>query len=134
MPPLTFVLVAGGLAIIYLFPRITKAIPSPLVTIVVLTALSLMLGLDVRTVADMGQLPDTLPVFLLPDVPFTFQTLQIIFPYSLAVAVVGLLESLMTQSLVDDLTDTTTNRNQECIGQASRISAPALSVAWQAAR
>ena len=117
VPPLTFVLVAGGLAIIYLFPRITKAIPSPLVTIVVLTALSLMLGLDVRTVADMGQLPDTLPVFLLPDVPFTFETLQIIFPYSLAVAVVGLLESLMTQSLVDDLTDTTTNRNQECIGQ-----------------
>ncbi|WP_376871297.1 SulP family inorganic anion transporter [Albirhodobacter sp. R86504] len=117
VPFLTFPMVAGGLAIIYLFPRLTKAIPSPLVTIVVLTGLSLLLNLDVRTVSDMGALPDTLPVFLLPDVPFTFETLQIIFPYSLAVAVVGLLESLMTQTLVDDLTDTTTNRNQECIGQ-----------------
>ena len=117
VPPLTLPLVALGLAIIYLFPRLTRAIPSPLVTIIVLTALSLAMGLEVRTVADMGELPDTLPVFLLPDVPMTFKTLQIIFPYSLAVAVVGLLESLMTQTLVDDLTDTTTNRNQECVGQ-----------------
>lgn len=117
VPVLTWPLVALGLAIIYLFPRITRAIPSPLVTIVVLTGLSMALGFEVRTVADMGALPDTLPVFLLPDVPMTFKTLQIIFPYSLAVAVVGLLESLMTQTLVDDLTDTTTNRNQECVGQ-----------------
>ena len=115
--PLTFVLVAAGLAIIYLFPRLTKAIPSPLVTIVVLTALTMMFGLDVRTVGDMGALPDTLPVFLLPDVPLTLHTLQIIFPYAMAVAVVGLLESLMTQSLVDELTDTRTDRNRECIGQ-----------------
>ena len=99
------------------FPRLTKAVPSPLVTIVVLTALTHGLWLDVRTVGDMGALPDTLPMFLLPDVPLTFDTLQIIFPYALAVAVVGLLESLMTQSLVDDLTDTKTDRNQECIGQ-----------------
>ncbi len=117
VPMLTFPLVAGGLAIIYLFPLLTKAIPSPLVTIIVLTALSLGLGLDVRTVSDMGALPDTLPVFLLPDIPLNFETLQIIFPYSLAVAVVGLLESLMTQQLVDDLTDTTSSRDQECIGQ-----------------
>lgn len=117
VPVLTWPLVAVGLGIIYLFPLLTRAIPSPLVTIVVLTGLSMALGFEVRTVADMGALPDTLPVFLLPDVPMTFQTLQIIFPYSLAVAVVGLLESLMTQTLVDDLTDTTTNRNQECIGQ-----------------
>ncbi|MGI1663460.1 SulP family inorganic anion transporter [Palleronia sp. KMU-117] len=114
---ITYVLVAAGLAIIYLFPRLTRAVPSPLVTIVVLTALVWALGLDVRSVGDMGALPDTLPVFLIPDVPFTFGTLAIIFPYSVAVAVVGLLESLMTQNIVDDLTDTTSDRNQECIGQ-----------------
>ena len=114
---LTYALVAAGLAIIYLFPRVTKAIPSPLVTILALTALTLTFGLDVRTVGDMGALPDTLPVFLLPEVPLTLETLAIILPYAIAVAVVGLLESLMTQQLVDELTDTKTNRNQECIGQ-----------------
>ena len=114
---ITYPMVAAGLAIIYLFPRITRAVPSPLVTIVVLTALTLAFGWDVRTVGDMGALPDTLPVFLIPDVPLNFDTLAIIFPYALAVAVVGLLESLMTQNIVDDMTDTTSNRNQECIGQ-----------------
>ena len=117
VPPLTYVMVAAGLAIIYLFPRITKAIPSPLVTIVVLTAISLALGLDLRTVSDMGDLPDTLPVFLIPQIPFTLETLMIILPYSVGVAAVGLLESLMTQSIVDELTDTDSNRNQECVGQ-----------------
>ena len=114
---LTYVMVAGGLAIIYLFPRITKVIPSPLVCIVVLTALSLALGLDVRTVGDMGALPDTLPVFLIPQIPLNLETLMIILPYSAAVAVVGLLESLMTAQIVDELTDTRSDRNQECIGQ-----------------
>ena len=114
---LTYVLVAVGLVIIYGFPRLTTAIPSPLVTIVVLTALVFALGLDVRTVGDMGALPDTLPVFLIPDIPLNLNTLAIIFPYSVAVAIVGLLESLMTQNIVDDLTDTKSNRNQECIGQ-----------------
>ncbi|RBI73154.1 sodium-independent anion transporter [Roseovarius sp. TE539] len=114
---LTFPLVAAGLAIIYLFPLLTSAIPSPLVTIVVLTAVTFALGLDVRTVGDMGALPDTLPVFLIPDIPLTLETLRIILPYSVAVAVVGLLESLMTQNIVDDLTDTRSNRNQECVGQ-----------------
>ncbi|MGZ3216435.1 SulP family inorganic anion transporter [Paracoccus sp. T5] len=113
----TYLLVAASLAIIYLFPRVTRAIPSPLVTIVVLTALAMFFGWDVRTVGDMGALPDTLPVFLLPDVPLNLETLQIILPYSFAVAIVGLLESLMTQNLVDELTDTRSNRNQECIGQ-----------------
>lgn len=114
---LTYVLVAAGLAFIYLFPYVTKAIPSPLVTILVLTALTLAFGWDVRTVGDMGALPDTLPVFLIPDIPLTLETLLIILPYSIAVAVVGLLESLMTQNIVDELTDTKSNRNQECIGQ-----------------
>jgi SulP family sulfate permease len=114
---LTYVLVAASLGIIYLFPHVTKAIPSPLVTILILTALAMYFGWDVRTVGDMGELPDTLPVFLIPDVPLTLETLWIILPYSLAIAVVGLLESLMTQNLVDDLTDTKSDRNQECIGQ-----------------
>ncbi|MFP1630993.1 SulP family inorganic anion transporter [Zhengella sp. ZM62] len=114
---LTYVLVAAGLAIIYLFPLVTRAVPSPLVTIVVLTALTFFFGWEVRTVGDMGELPDTLPVFLLPDIPLTLETLTIILPYSVAVAAVGLLESLMTQNIVDDLTDTRSDRNQECIGQ-----------------
>jgi len=114
---MTYLMVAGGLAIIYLFPYITSAIPSPLVTIVVLTGLSLWLGLDVRTVGDMGALPDTLPIFLIPQIPLNFETLQIIFPVAAAIAVVGLLESLMTAKLVDDLTDTKSDKNQECIGQ-----------------
>ena len=117
VPWITYPLVAGGLAIIYLFPRLTTAVPSPLVTIAVLTALTLATGWDVRTVGDMGALPDKLPVFLIPDIPLTFETLRIIFPYAVAVAVVGLLESLLTQSIVDDLTDTSSDRNQECIGQ-----------------
>ena len=114
---LTYALVAAGLGIIYLFPRLTRAVPSPLVTILVLTALTLAFGWDVRTVGDMGALPDALPVFLIPQVPPTLETLAIILPYSIAVAVVGLLESLMTQTIVDDLTDTASDRNQECIGQ-----------------
>ncbi len=114
---LTYVMVAGGLAIIYLFPYITTAIPSPLVTIVVLTGLTMYFGLDVRAVQDMGALPDTLPIFLLPDIPLNFETLKIIFPVSAGVAAVGLLESLMTATIVDDLTDTESDKNRECVGQ-----------------
>lgn len=108
---------ALGLAIIYLFPYVTKAIPSPLVCIVVLTALALYFDMDIRTVADMGELPDSLPIFLWPDVPLNLETLQIIFPYALALAVVGILESLMTATIVDDLTDTSSDKNRECVGQ-----------------
>lgn len=117
VPWMTYVMVAGGLAIIYLFPRLTKAVPSPLVCIFVLTAIALYFGLDLRTVGDMGELPSTLPVFLLPDVPFNFETLRIVLPYSAAVAVVGLLESLMTAAIVDEMTDTPSDKNRECIGQ-----------------
>ncbi|MBE3639359.1 SulP family inorganic anion transporter [Mangrovicoccus algicola] len=114
---LTYVMIAGGLAIIYLLPRVTTAVPSPLVNIIVLTALALALGLDVRTVGDMGDLPDSLPVFLIPDIPVSLETILIILPVSAAIAVVGLLESLMTAQLVDDLTDTTSDKNRECVGQ-----------------
>jgi sulfate permease, SulP family len=117
VPWLTYVMVAAGLVIIYLFPFVTTAIPSPLIAILALTAVTIGFGLDVRTVGDMGELPSTLPVFLLPDVPLTLETLLIVLPYSAAIAAVGLLESLMTATIVDDLTDTPSDRNQECIGQ-----------------
>ncbi|BCH61488.1 SulP family inorganic anion transporter [Agrobacterium vitis] len=117
VPAPTYVLVAAGLAIIYLFPYVTKAIPSPLVCIVVLTAVSIYFGLDIRTVSDMGELPSTLPVLLLPNIPLNVETFLIILPYSAAVAVVGLLETLMTAAIVDELTDTPSNKNRECIGQ-----------------
>ena len=117
VPYLTYVMVAAGLAIIYLMPLVTRAVPSPLICIIVLTSISLLLNLDIRNVGDMGELPSTLPIFLMPDIPLTWETLQIIFPYSAAVAAVGLLESLMTASIVDELTDTTSDKNRECIGQ-----------------
>ena len=112
-----YAMTAAGLGIIYLFPYVTKAIPSPLVTIVVLTAVAIVLDLDIRSVGDMGERPDSLPVFLLPDVPLNLETLAIIFPYALTLMVVGLLESLMTATIVDDLTDTTSDKNRECVGQ-----------------
>lgn len=112
-----YAMVAAGLGIIYLLPYLTKAVPSPLVAIVVLTVFSVVVGLDIRTVGDMGELPDALPVFLLPDVPWTLETLQIVFPFSLTLAVVGLLESMMTAQIVDDMTDTPSNKNRECVGQ-----------------
>jgi SulP family sulfate permease len=115
-----YAMTAAGLAIIYLFPyvpKLGKVIPSPLVCILSMTAVAMVLGLDIRTVGDMGELPDTLPIFLWPDVPLTFTTLAIIFPYAAALAVVGLLESMMTATIVDDLTDTSSDKNRECKGQ-----------------
>ena len=117
VPWLTYAMVAAGLAIIYLFPMLTRAVPSPLVCIIVLTGVAIWFGFDIRTVGHMGELPSTLPVFLIPDIPLSFETLMIVLPYSAAVAAVGLLESLMTASIVDDLTDTPSDKNQECIGQ-----------------
>jgi sulfate permease, SulP family len=112
-----YAMTAAGLGIIYLFPYVTKTIPSPLVCIVVITAFALYFQIDVRTVSDMGELPDSLPIFLWPDVPLNLHTLEIVFPYSLGLALVGLLESLMTATIVDDLTDTSSNKNRECVGQ-----------------
>lgn len=112
-----YAMTAAGLAIIYGLPYLTKAVPSPLITIVVLTGVSMVLGLDIRTVGDMGNLPDSLPAFFIPDVPFNLETLRVILPYALTLMVVGLLESLMTATIVDELTDTKSNKNRECIGQ-----------------
>ena len=115
-----YAMTAAGLGIIYLFPLlpvIGRSLPSPLVCIVALTAVAMVLNLDIRTVGDMGQLPDTLPIFLWPDVPLNLETLMIILPYSVGLAVVGLLESMMTATIVDDLTDTPSDKNRECKGQ-----------------
>ena len=115
-----YAMTAAGLGIIYLFPYlpvIGKSIPSPLVCIVVLTAVALTFGIDIRNVGDMGELPDTLPIFLWPEVPLNLETLMIILPYSIGLAVVGLLESMMTATIVDDLTDTSSDKNRECKGQ-----------------
>ena len=115
-----YAMTAAGLAIIYLFPLIPfvgKLIPSPLICILVLTIVAVIFNLDVRTVGDMGELPDTLPIFLWPDVPINIATLFIVLPYSAALAIVGLLESMMTATIVDDLTDTKSDKNHECKGQ-----------------
>ena len=115
-----YALTATGLGIIYLFPYVPvvgKILPSPLINIIFLTVVVYFLGIDVRTIGDMGQLPDTLPIFLWPDVPLTFETLKIVLPYSLSIAVVGLLESLMTASVIDELTDTQSDKKRECKGQ-----------------
>jgi SulP family sulfate permease len=109
-----------GLAIIYGFPYlpvIGRVIPSPLVCIVAVTAIVLSFGVDIRTVGDLGELPDSLPIFLWPDVPLNLETLLIVLPYSVSMAVVGLLESLMTATIVDDFTDTESDKNRECRGQ-----------------
>ncbi|MCW2668036.1 MAG: sulfate transporter [Frankiales bacterium] len=110
-------LVALGLAIIYGLPRLTTAVPSPLIAIVVLTALTVTAAIAVPTVGDEGELPDSLPLFGLPDVPVSLETLRIIAPYALALALVGLIESLMTAKLVDDITDTHSDKTRESWGQ-----------------
>ncbi|WAC25523.1 SulP family inorganic anion transporter [Ancylobacter sp. SL191] len=126
VPVETYPMIAAGLAIIYLFPRLTKTIPSPLVAIAALTLFAWWSGMDLRTVGDLGELPSSLPVFTLPDVPLTLETLRIILPYSLTLAAVGLLESLLTAQIVDDMTDTPSNKSQECVGQGTSNIASAL--------
>jgi SulP family sulfate permease len=117
VPIAVYIMTLAALAIIYLLPRITTALPSPLVAIVAMTGVSIVAGIDVPTVGDMGSLPTTFPPFLLPQVPFNFETLNIIFPYALTLAIVGLLESLLTASLLDQLTNTPSDKNQEATGQ-----------------
>jgi SulP family sulfate permease len=120
MDGMGYLFVAIGLAIIYLFPylpKIGKAIPSPLICIIVLSGLALLVGADMRTVSDLGHFPDTLPIFLIPDIPFNLETLQIVLPYSITLATVGLLESMMTTTVVNEMTGTEGDRHQECRGQ-----------------
>jgi sulfate permease, SulP family len=123
----TFAMVGAGLAIIYLFPRLTKAVPSSLVAILALSAVAVALNLPVRTVGDMGQLPSALPHFHLPAVPLNLETLAIIAPVSLTLAFVGLLESLLTANLLDDLTDSPSDKDRETRGQGiANIVSPLL--------
>jgi SulP family sulfate permease len=114
-----YAMVAGGLAIIYLLPRLTKAVPSPLVAILVLSAISILTDAPVNSVGDMGALPQGLPSIVIPDVPLTWETLRIILPFSLAMAAVGLLESLLTAQIVDDMTHSDSDKRRECAGQGS---------------
>jgi len=117
VPWLVYPLVAGGLAVVLLMPKLTKAVPGPLVAIVLVTLVAVVAHLDVPTVGDQGALPDVLPVLGLPQVPLTLETLQIIGPYALGMAVVGLLESLMTAKLVDEITETGSSKTRESWGQ-----------------
>ncbi|WP_425918685.1 SulP family inorganic anion transporter [Acinetobacter sp. TSRC1-2] len=120
MDSLGYLFVGLGLAVVYLFPyipRIGKLIPSPLICIVLLSLLALFLGGDMRTVSDLGHFPDTLPIFLIPEIPLNFETLKIIFPYSITLATVGLLETMMTTTVVNEVTETEGDRHQECRGQ-----------------
>lgn len=113
----SWLLVAIGLAIIYLLPLLTKVIPSPLICIIVLTIAAQVMGLEVRTVGDLGKLPSALPAFALPQVPFNLDLMKIILPVSLSLVAVGLLESFMTAQIVDDLTDTPSDKDREARGQ-----------------
>ena len=117
VPFVVYPMVALGLCILVFLPKFSKVIPAPLVVIVLLTIAALVLGMDIRTVSDQGELPKSLPTFFIPDVPFSLETLQIIFPYAFAMALVGLLESLMTAKLVDDITDTHSDKTREGWGQ-----------------
>ncbi|WP_373561628.1 SulP family inorganic anion transporter [Lysinibacillus sphaericus] len=114
---MTYVFVAVTLLLVYTLPRFIKVIPAPLIAIVVLTAVAIFSGVELRTIGDLGNITKSLPTFLIPNVPFTFETLQIIFPYSLALAIVGLLESLLTAQIVDDMTATESEKNKEARGQ-----------------
>ncbi len=126
VPAVTYGLIALGLAIIYGFPYLTKVVPSPLVAIVALTAITEAFGVHVRTVANLGLLPSALPSFALPQAPFTLETLAIIAPVALTLAAVGLLESLLTAQIVDDMTDTPSSKSRECVGQGVANMASAL--------
>ncbi|MFB7715079.1 SulP family inorganic anion transporter [Streptomyces sp. NPDC056105] len=117
VPWAVYPLIAAGLALMVFFPKVTKAVPAPLVSIVILTVITVAAGIAVPTVGDKGDLPSSLPTPGLPDVPFTLDTLTTIAPYALAMALVGLMESLMTAKLVDDITDTRSNKTRESIGQ-----------------
>lgn len=114
---MTYVFVAVTLLLVYTLPRFIKVIPAPLIAIVVLTAVAIFSGVELRTIGDLGNITKSLPTFLIPNVPFTFETLQIIIPYSLALAIVGLLESLLTAQIVDDMTATESEKNKEARGQ-----------------
>ena len=114
---MTYIFAIITLILVYVIPRFFKAIPAPLIAIVVMTIIALLSGVKLQTIGELGSMPSTLPTFLFPDIPLNLETLRIIFPYSLALSIVGLLESLLTSQVLDDMTDTTSNKNREARGQ-----------------
>ncbi|HCW52923.1 MAG TPA: sodium-independent anion transporter [Clostridium sp.] len=116
-PYILLILGAIGIAIIYLFPKVTKAIPSPIISIIVVSLIVFLFKIDIPTLGDMGRITTELPKFIIPNIPFNLKTLSIILPYSLSLSLVGLVESLLTAQLVDDRTDTKSDKNRECVGQ-----------------
>lgn len=117
VPAVVYPMLVVGLAILVFLPKLSRVVPAPLVAIVLLTIVAVITGIDIPTVGDQGELPNSLPSWFIPDVPFTLDTLQIIAPYAFAMALVGLLESLMTAKLVDDITDTHSDKTREGLGQ-----------------
>ena len=114
---MAFIFAMITLILVYAIPRFFTAIPAPLVAIVVMTTIALVSGVKMQTIGDLGSMPNSLPMFFLPDIPLNFETLKIILPYSLALSIVGLLESLLTSQVLDDMTDTTSDKNREARGQ-----------------
>ena len=114
---MTYIFAIVTLILVYAIPRFFTAIPAPLIAIVVMTSVALISGVKLQTIGDLGTMPNSLPIFFLPDIPFSFETLKIILPYSLALSIVGLLESLLTSQVLDDMTDTPSNKNREARGQ-----------------
>src|SRR5699024_1830510 len=112
-----YIFALGTLILVYVIPRFLKVIPAPLVAIVVMTTIALASGVQLQTIGDLGTMPNTLPSFFLPNIPLTLESLKIILPYSLALSIVGLLESLLTAQVLDDMTDTDSNKNKEARGQ-----------------
>ena len=114
---MAFIFAMITLVLVYAIPRFFTAIPAPLIAIVVMTSIALISGVKMQTIGDLGSMPNSLPIFFLPDIPLSFETLKIILPYSLALSIVGLLESLLTSQVLDDMTDTTSDKNREARGQ-----------------
>lgn len=112
-----YLMVLGGLVIIYVFPRINQVIPSPIVAIVIISIISIVTGSNVKLIGEMGDISGTLPSIIIPKVALNFETLKIILPYSISLAFVGLIESVLTAQILDDMTKTTSDKNQECLGQ-----------------
>ncbi len=134
VPWLVYPLVALGIVVMLVMPKLTKIVPAPLVSVIIVTGVVLAFGITVPTVGDQGELPRSLPSLFIPNVPLTWETFTIIAPFALGVALVGLMESLLTAKLVDEITDTHSNKTRESWGRASRTCCPECSAAWAGAR
>ena len=115
--PILLLLAGLGVAIIYILPKINKKIPAPIISIAIITIIATVFKMDIKVLGDMGNITNSLPAFLIPTIPFNIETLKIILPYALSLSLVGIVESLLTAQLIDDLTDTPSDKNRECIGQ-----------------